>query len=51
MSAPGDVWRSPCGTIELRCGRWQDVLADVTQCDAVITDPPYSDKTHSGQRH
>jgi len=26
---------------ELRLGRWQDVLADVTECDAVITDPPY----------
>lgn len=33
---------------ELRCGRWQDVLADVAECDAVITDPPYSERTHSG---
>ena len=33
---------------ELRCGRWQDVLADVEQCDAIITDPPYSERTHSG---
>ena len=47
MSACGDVWRSPCGTIELRCGRWQDVLADVERCDAVITDPPYSERTHT----
>lgn len=35
---------------ELRCGRWQDVLADIAECDAVITDPPYSERTHSGQR-
>lgn len=35
-------YRSPDGAIDLRCGRWQDVLADVTTCDAVITDPPYS---------
>ena len=35
------------GDIDLRLGRWQDVLADV-ECDALITDPPYSDKTHAG---
>lgn len=46
-----DIWRSPCGMMELRCGRWQDVLADVTACDAVITDPPYGERTHVGQRH
>lgn len=34
---------------ELRLGRWQDVLTDV-ECDAVITDPPYSERTHLGQR-
>ena len=39
----GDGW-------ELRLGRYQDVLADVTECDAVITDPPYSDRVHSGIR-
>lgn len=33
--------------IDLRLGRWQDVLADV-ECDALIADPPYSDKTHEG---
>ena len=33
---------------EVRCGRWQDVLDDVVQCDAVITDPPYSQVTHQG---
>lgn len=42
----GDVATGPGW--ELRCGRWQDVLADVTECDAVITDPPYSERTHSG---
>lgn len=35
---------------ELRLGRWQDVLADVAQVDSVITDPPYSERTHAGQR-
>lgn len=30
-------------------GRWQDVLADV-ECDALICDPPYSDRTHRGAR-
>lgn len=42
------VYKSPCGRIELREGRWQDVLADVEQVDAVITDPPYSERTHDG---
>ena len=32
-------------TIDLRLGRWQDVLADVT-CDALIVDAPYSERTH-----
>lgn len=36
------------GEVELRLGRWQDVLADVGQVDAVIVDPPYSERTHSG---
>lgn len=44
----GDVWRSKDGTIELRCGDWRTVLADVERCDAVICDPPYSLDTHSG---
>jgi DNA methylase len=30
---------------DLRLGRWQDVLADVT-CDALIVDAPYSERTH-----
>jgi hypothetical protein len=35
---------------ELRPGRWQDVLSDVTACDALICDPPYSARTHEGRR-
>lgn len=38
------------GPIELRLGDYRDVLADV-EPDAVITDPPYGDRTHAGQRH
>ena len=45
MSAHGDVATGPGW--ELRCGDYRDVLADV-ECDAVITDPPYSDRTHAG---
>jgi site-specific DNA-methyltransferase (adenine-specific) len=45
-----DRWISKCGSIDLRCGRWQDVLADVTKCDAVITDPPYDAEAHTQQR-
>jgi len=33
---------------ELRLGRWQDVLADVGEVDAVITDPPFSERTAKG---
>jgi site-specific DNA-methyltransferase (adenine-specific) len=43
-------WISPDGVIDLRLGRWQDVLADVEKCDAVICDPPYSARTHEGER-
>lgn len=35
-------------TPDLRCGDWRDVLSDVEMVDAVITDCPYSEKTHSG---
>lgn len=35
--------------IELLQGRWQDVLADV-ECDALVTDPPYSSRTHGAYR-
>jgi site-specific DNA-methyltransferase (adenine-specific) len=34
-------------SIDLRCGRWQDVLADV-QCDLLCVDAPYSARTHAG---
>lgn len=44
-----EIYRN--GPIELRLGRWQEVLADVGACDAVITDPPYGDRIHEGQRH
>lgn len=33
--------------VDLRLGRWEDVLADV-ECDALIVDAPYSERTHSG---
>ena len=39
-SATGSGW-------ELRRGRWQDALAGV-ECDALISDPPYSARTHKG---
>lgn len=32
----------------LRLGRWEDVLADIERCDALITDPPYGARTHKG---
>jgi hypothetical protein len=35
------------GAIDLRLGKWQHVLADVDRVDCVITDPPYSAKTHA----
>jgi DNA modification methylase len=38
------------GLVDLRLGDWREVLADVERCDAVITDPPYSARVHSGQR-
>lgn len=36
--------------IELRQGTWQTALADI-ECDALISDPPYGERTHRGQRH
>jgi hypothetical protein len=33
---------------DLRCGSWQDALADVEQVDALIVDAPYSARTHAG---
>lgn len=35
-------------TPDLRMGRWQDVLEDVGEVDAVIADPPYSARVHEG---
>jgi site-specific DNA-methyltransferase (adenine-specific) len=35
------------GDIDIRLGRWQDTLADV-RADTLITDPPYSARTHRG---
>lgn len=32
---------------EMHLGRWQDALAHVESCDAVVTDPPYSERTHN----
>ena len=45
MSISGDVAKGPGW--ELRCGRYQDALADVPICDSVITDPPYDERTHA----
>lgn len=33
--------------LDLRVGRWQDSLANVEFVDAVICDPPYSERTHA----
>ncbi len=33
---------------DIRLGRWQDVLADVDMVDCIVTDPPYSSRTHEG---
>jgi hypothetical protein len=35
--------------IDLRHGRWEDVLGDV-ECDLLCTDPPYSERTHGAYR-
>jgi hypothetical protein len=35
-------------TAHLYLGRWQDALTNVDRVDAVITDPPYGAKTHTG---
>lgn len=36
------------GMIDLRLGRWQEVLTDVETCDSIVCDPPYSARTHEG---
>lgn len=38
------------GAIDIRCGDWREVLADVEACDAVIFDAPYSERTHAAYR-
>ena len=43
-TAKGDNWL-------LACGRWQDVTPDCFRADALITDPPYSERTHGGQQY
>lgn len=35
--------------IDLRLGRWEDVLADV-RVDAIVTDPPYGARVHEGYK-
>jgi len=32
--------------IDLRPGRWQEALKDVGEVDALVSDPPYSERTH-----
>jgi site-specific DNA-methyltransferase (adenine-specific) len=34
-------------TVDLRLGDYREVLADVGEVDAVITDPPYDERTHA----
>jgi len=33
---------------ELRHGTWQEKLSDIEKCNSIITDPPYSPRTHEG---
>ena len=42
-------WLYEGSMIDFRLGKYQDVLCDV-ECDALICDPPYSDRTHKGRR-
>jgi len=35
-------------TVDLRHGRWQDVLGDVAKVGTVLCDPPYGARTHAG---
>jgi site-specific DNA-methyltransferase (adenine-specific) len=34
----------------IRAGDWREALADIEQCDSLITDPPYSERTAGGYR-
>lgn len=38
---------APASPIDLRCGDWRTALADVGEVDALICDPPYSERTHA----
>jgi site-specific DNA-methyltransferase (adenine-specific) len=35
---------------DLRLGDWRETLADVQECGSVITDPPFSPRTHRNMR-
>lgn len=48
-SEGGPARTSRAGEADLRLGRWQDVLQDV-EPDVIITDPPYSARTHGAYR-
>lgn len=52
---PAPSPRAPLGLLadmQLMLGRWEDVLSqdEIGMVDALITDPPYSEKTHTGAR-
>lgn len=49
-NALSSLWGAAPSAIDLRCGEWRVALADVTECDVVITDVPYSERTIKGQR-
>lgn len=36
---------------EVYHAHWRDLAAHVGECDALIVDAPYSERTHAGQRH
>lgn len=49
---PTPDWETPDGSIRLYCGDCLDILPTLPEgtVDAVVTDPPYSNATHSGAR-
>jgi hypothetical protein len=38
-------------SVDFRCGSWENALRGVEPIDALISDPPFSKRTHDGQRH
>lgn len=46
----GSTASRPVPTWDLRLGHWQNALADVESVDALITDTPYSARTHNAYR-